>query len=363
MNDNKKLIIQALVVLICLGFILESFAFGSRNTGKNMEAGAETQELTGVAVQNMTIIDYRPYLYTDGLLNESTRAELLAMEGVEEIIDDGAARSIISLSESRKVPEIYSYLKRKNVSSYTLATLAMPAYFGMTLANGSNVNVVGTRFEYMAEPVSPVGGKMLMRLVIQARGEAPIGISGISPLLSSVELETDARISESSGKTFYYSVPWESRDISIAKLEQEFGAGNVDYTRNDNIIFSSPLTTQEMLGKKYDYVETITEMGITAKDGFTDRQRVIADFGEGVEFMNSTLVVHSIADPGLDFPAEEKYVYTVEIPEKLGGYSFYVNSAEVVATGERNGTIPVKITANVLGNTVVEITGVEEKEG
>jgi len=361
-KDNKKLIIQAIVVLICLGFMLESFAFGSKNKDTDNTGNTETQELVGVAVQNITIMDYRPYLYTNGKLNESVKAELIALDGVEEIIDDGA-RSVVSLSESKKANEVYSYMKRRNISSYTLATLGMPAYFEMTLANGSAANVMGTRFEYMTEPVSKIGGKMLMRLVIQTEGERPTGMTSISPLLSPMEFETDAEISESTGKTFYYSIPWESRNLDLEQLGQEFGEGNVDYARNDNLILSSPLSTQEMLNKKYDYVETIAEMAITTKDDFTDRDRVIADFGEGTTFMNSSLIIHSEDEPGLNFSYETKYIYTVEIPEKIDECNFYENSAEVVAGGERNETIPITIKANVLGETVFEIISVEEKEG
>lgn len=361
-KDNKKLIIQAIVVLVCLGFMLESFAFGSRGNDTDDSGTTGTQDLVGVAVQNMTIMDYRPYLYTDERLDEGIRAEILALDGVEEIIDD-ATRNVVSLSDSENAPGVYSFMKRRNVTSYTLATLGMPAYFEMTLANGSAANVMGTRFEYMTEPVSKIGGKMLMRLVIQARGETPTGMSSIAPMLSQMEFESDAEISESTGRTFYYSIPWESRDLDLAQIEGQSGAGNVEYIRNENIILSSPLSTQEMLNKKYEYVETISEMAITTKGGFADRGRVIADFGEGITFMNSSLVIHSEEEPGLNFSYETKYIYTIEIPEKIGEYNFYEDSAEVVASGQRNGTIPITIKASVLGETALEIISVEEKEG
>lgn len=358
-TDKKQLIIQVVVVLVCLGFMLESFAFGTKGNGSGQQ-NPENQTYTGTAEVNITIIDYRPYLYVDGLLNDSVKGQIGAMDGVEEIIDE-TARSVISVSDSSKTPEVYSRLKRKNITTYTLATLGMPAYFEMVLANGSKVNVVGTRFEYMTEPVSRIGGKMLMRLVIETQGETPKGMSSISPLLSTRQIGLDAEISGETGKTFYYNIPWESRNLDVNALKTGFGAENVDYEENNNVILAASLSPQEMLSKKFDYVEMISERAIAAKANFTDKERVMADFGQDVVFMNSSLVIHSSEEPGLNFTPEAKYIYTIRIPEKVEEYNFYVDSAEVVTSGEMNGTIPVTINASVLGETVMEIKTVAER--
>lgn len=361
-EDRKKLIIQAIVVLVCLGFILESFAFGSRGGGTGAGGTAEAGVYVGVADANMTVLDYRPYLYADRLLNESEKREVMALDGVEEIMDD-ATRSVISVSDSSKTHEAYSELRRKNITTYTLATLAMPGYFEMVLGNGSKANVMGTRFDYMMEPVSAIGGKILMRLVIQAKGEAPTGISSITPILSVREMDYDAEILDAAGKTYYYTVPWEGRGLDVGALEEEFGAENVEYARDDSVILPAMLSPQEMLSKKFDYVETISERAITVRQGFTDRERVEQDFGEGLAFMNSTLAIRSEADPGLNFTHEVRYIYTIRIPERIERYDFYSGTAEVVASGERSGTIPVTISAEALGDTVMGISGVREREG
>ncbi|MEW5996294.1 MAG: hypothetical protein AB1657_01730 [Candidatus Micrarchaeota archaeon] len=357
---EKKTLIQIIVVLVSLGFILESFALGSGRGGAAGEEAQETIAYAGVADVNLTVLDYRPYLYVDGLLNDTMKGELGGVEGVEDVIDD-ASRSVVSVSDSQKVPEVYSWLRRRNMISYTLATLGMPSYFGMTLANGSTVNVIGSRFDYMMEPVSKIGGKVLMRIAIETRGETPYGIRNVAPLLSSEQFVLNASISGASGRTFYYTVPWEGRGLDIAGLEEEFGAGNVEYARNDNVLLGAALTPQEMISKKFGYVTSISERSITAAGNFTDRARVVADFGYDAVFMNSSLVIRSDEEPALDFPHEVKYIYAIEIPEKIADYSFYANSSEVVTAGERNGTIPVAINASVLGETVVEIAGVEEK--
>lgn len=358
-EDTKKLIIQVIVVLVCLGFILESFAFGSRGNG-NDGMDTDNQTFTGVAEVNITIMDYRPYLYMDGMLNGSAKAEVMEIPGVEEIIDE-TARSVISVSDSSKTSEVYSKLKRMNITTYTLATLGMPAYFQMVLANGSTANVAGTRFDYMTEPVSKVGGKMLMRLVIITTGEIPTGMSSISPLLSTQQIDYDAEISESTGKTFYYSIPWESRNLDVGALKTEFGAENVDFARNDNVLLVATLGPQEMISKKFDYVGTISERAISVRQNFTDKDRVLLDFGQDSVFMNSSLVIHSETQPELNFTPEVKYIYTIIVPERIGEYNFYTDSAEVVASGEMNGTIPVTINASVLGETVMEVTSAVER--
>lgn len=356
---EKKTVIQIIVVLVALGFILESFAIGSRG-GAAQKQAAEEQAYVGIAEVNLTVLDYRPYLYVDGLLNESIKAEVRGMEGVENIIDE-ASRSVVSVSDSEITPEVYSKLKRRNITSYTLATLGMPPYFEMALANGSKVNVVGTRFEYMMEPVSKIGGKIFMRLVVETVGETPRGMRNIAPLLSYEQFWLNASISGAAGKTFFYHIPWEERNLDIEKLREEYGAGNVEYARNDNVLLARELTPQEMLTKKFEYVETISERAIAADGNFTNKERVVADFGEDAIFMNSSLTIHSDEEPSLSFTPEIKYIYTIEIPEKIGDYNFYTNSYEMAASGERDGAIQVLINASVLGETVMEIISVEER--
>ena len=359
-TNTKQLIIQVVVVLVCLAFMLESFALGSKNTTTQDES-LGNQTYSGVAQVNITILDYRPYLYVDGQLNDSTRSYVAGLQGVEDIINE-TARSVISVSDSSQTPEVYSKLKRMNITAYTLATLGMPAYFSMALANGSTANVMGTKFEYMAEPVSKIGGKMLMRLVIETQGETPTGMQSISPMLSAQLIDYDAEISESTGKTYYFNIPWESRNLDVDALKTEFGAGNVDYARNNNVILANSLTPQEMISKKFDYVGTISERAITVGQNFTDKARVLQDFGQDAVFMNSSLVIHSEAQPALNLTPEVKYIYTIRIPEKIGEYNFYSDSAEVITSGEMNGTIPVTINASVLGETVMGITGVAERQ-
>ena len=323
-TNTKQLIIQVVVVLVCLAFMLESFALGSKNTTTQDES-LGNQTYSGVAQGNITILDYRPYLYVDGQLNDSTRSYVAGLQGVEDIINE-TARSVISVSDSSQTPEVYSKLKRMNITAYTLATLGMPAYFSMALANGSTANVMGTKFEYMAEPVSKIGGKMLMRLVIETQGETPTGMQSISPMLSAQLIDYDAEISESTGKTYYFNIPWESRNLDVDALKTEFGAGNVDYARNNNVILANSLTPQEMISKKFDYVGTISERAITVGQNFTDKARVLQDFGQDAVFMNSSLVIHSEAQPALNLTPEVKYIYTITIPEKIGEYNFFPGS-------------------------------------
>ncbi len=357
---DKKTLIQVVVVAVVLLFMLEGFAIGGGAGAQQQQDGTVVQSYIGVADVNLTVLDYRPYLYVDGVLNESMKAEVAQMEGVEEVFDE-SARTVVSFTESRDAPEIYSSLRRKNITTYTLATLSMPSYFQMMLDNGSTVNVVGSRFEYMTEPVSKVGGKMLMRLVIETVGEAPRGMRNMMPILSHREFEFDAEVLGSGGKTYYYTVPWEERDLDIGALEDEYGAENVEYGRNDNVLLAEALTPQEMIAKKFEYVKTISEMAISVDGNFTDRERVAADFGEDATFMDSSLKIRTDGELGLNFTHEVKYIYTVAVPEEIGGYNFYTNSYQMTASGQMNETIPATMNTTVLGETVMEIISIEER--
>jgi hypothetical protein len=358
MKIDKDLVVKVVVVLICLGFMLEAFAFGAPKEEQEQE---ENAVYLGTADLNVTLSSYRPYLYVDRMLEEGERPDVLALDGVDEIIDE-ESRSVISISDSRKVPGIYSSLRRMNITTYTLAGISMPSYFEMYMNNGSTVSVMGTSFEYMTEPVSEMGGKMLMRIVLETRGEMPYRLMGITPLMESMEFALDAEIEEGEGEcSFTYIIPWEEREIGLEGIEAEFGEENVHYEKSSSVVLAEALGPQEMIDKKHDYVQTISERAITVKGDFTDRQRVMQDFGEDVEFVESILVIRAEEEPELNFSMETAYMYRIRIPEEVEGYNFYTNSYEVAASGERNATIPVLVSVRVLGETVMEINSVEEQ--
>lgn len=358
-DEKKKLAIQALVVVICLGFILETFAFGNK-AGSTTTGGQQGDAYSGVAVIDMTVADYRPYLYVDGGLNASLRDAVSAIEGVDEILDD-EGRSVISLSSSRDAPAVYSQIRRMGVLTYTLASVSTPSYFEITLLNGSTRGVSGSRFDYVMEPVSRVGGKIMMRMSVQAADGRLDGVGNVVPMAQFVDLEFNATLGNGSGRTFYHTVPWEERNLDIANLTAQFGAGNVEYVRNDNILLAAALTPQEMLAKKYDYVETISERSITVKRDFTDRARIALDFGNAT-YPSSSLVIRSAEDPGLGFPYDERTFYTIALPETVGGYSLYEKSYELDYLPGLEGEVPVIMNASVLGETIEGINGIRIAE-
>ncbi|MFA5412613.1 MAG: hypothetical protein WC350_04680 [Candidatus Micrarchaeia archaeon] len=358
-DNTKKVAFQALIVLVCLMFILETFAFGNRaaSTGTG---GQQADTYSGVAVVSMTVVDYRPYLYVDGGLNASLKESVAAMDGVDEILDDGE-RSVVSLSDSRKAPEVYEKLRRMGVLTYTLASVSTPAYFEITLANGSTRGVSGNRFDYIMEPVSRVGGRIMMRMSVQATNGMLDGVGNAVPIAEFMDLGFNATIENGSGRTFYYAVPWEGRNLDIANLTAQFGAGNVEFVRNDNILLAGPLTPQEMLAKKYDYVETISERSITVKQDFADKERIAQDFGN-VTYYDSSLVIRSEADPGFGFPHEEKSSYILALPEEIGGYNLYEQSYELDYLPGLEGEVPAIMNASVLGETIEVINSIRIAE-
>ncbi|MDD5096714.1 MAG: hypothetical protein PHY95_04340 [Candidatus ainarchaeum sp.] len=358
-DNTKKLALQALVIVICLGFILETFAFGNR--AGSAPAGSQQGDIySGVAIVQMTVVDYRPYLYVDDGLNGSLRESAAGLEGVDEILDDGG-RTVISLSSPRDAPAVYGQLRRMGVLTYTLSSVSTPAYFEVTLQNGSTRGVSGSRFDYLMEPVTSVGGKIMMRMSVQAIDGRLDGIGNVMPMVQFMDLEFNASVENGSGRTFYYAVPWESRGLDVANLTAQFGTGNVEYVRNDNILLAVALTPQEMLAKKYDYVATISERSITVAGDFTDKGRIALDFGN-VTYHDSSLIIRSGEDPGLAFPHEERTFYTLALPETVGGYNLYEESYSLEYAAGLEGEIPVVMNASVLGETIEEINGIRVVE-
>lgn len=354
-NENKKLIIQGIVVLVCLGFLLESFAFGNKGSGQQDQA-KDFDQYSGVAELNMTVVDYRPYLYVEGALNASAKALVEGTNGVDEIIEDGD-RTIISISEGRMAHDIYAKLKRQGINTYTLSTIATPSYIEITLLNGSTRGVGGTRFEYMMEPVAAIGKKVRMRMAVHVEKEKIVGIGNIVLVMEPVQVSFNATILESSGKIFSYTIPWEERELDIENLTAEFGEGNVEYKRNDYVFLQQALTPQEMIAKKYEYVEAISEMSLMAKPGFVDKERIKRDFGE-VVFPNSTLKIRAEKDPRLGFVHSEKSSYVIALPERVGSYYLFLDKYKIEYTAGEEGEISVIMNASARGECITEISGV-----
>ncbi len=349
--DKKSLLLKVVVVAIVLGFMLESFAIGMGG-GSEEGGGTQAEVAEGNADIGLTIISYRPYLYSP-VLNGSTASEVSQMEGVEEVIP-GDSQYVISLLDGDYAHRVYAQMKEKyEIETSTVATVSMPAYFNMTTDSGESMGVAGTRFEYTMNPVADISGKFLVRMRLRASNEVAVAVIGIVPLAEDAAFSLNGTVESYEGEAVAYSVPWELRNIDEEYL------GGAEYGRVDYVVLAEPLSPLEMQSKKFEYVEYISESIVKVSANFTDRNRVLIDFGADVEFPESELNAEgALPEEVLNITPSVSRMYLVAVEPgeyALPRETYLVETEKNWSEGQE---IELLVNATVLGETVVEVNSI-----
>ena len=349
--NKKSLLLKVVVVVIVLGFMLESFAIGMGGGGEE-NGGAEAEIAEGNADLELTVTAYRPYLYSP-VLSESTASAVSQMEGVEEVVP-GESQYVISLIDGYYAHGVYAQMKEKyGIDTTTIATVSMPAYFNMTTDAGESMGIAGTRFEYTMNPVADISGKFLVRMRLRASNEVAVAVIGIVPLTEDAAFSLNGTVESYEGETVTYSVPWELRDIGEEHLE------GAEYERIDYVILAEPLSPLEMQSKKFEYVEYISESIVKISSNFTDKNRVMIDFGGDVQFPESTLQAEgALPEEVLNMTPDVSRMYVVAV--EPGEYMLPKETYPVETEKNWNvgQEVELLVNATVLGETIVEVNSI-----
>ena len=128
--------------------------------------------------------------------------------------------------------------------------------------------------------------------------------------------EFDATITQVDSITYSYTIPWENR-TGIGNLSQY---GSVQYDKHDTIVFTTPLTTTQVLAKKlFPYITYIDTGSAVVDPSFSNMSQVADNFQDAnytlpassltvIENSNSTL-----GAPPVPFNATLAYIYGVSL--------------------------------------------------
>lgn len=326
---DKGLIVKVLVVGLALLFLLEPFSMTINNWYGGTSANPNAQYL-GTANVNITIYSYGAFLFANGLsgMQKSqieANPEVLSVEDIE----NGNVR--ITLRDSAKSREVYTQLKNLGIDTVSIVQVGLPEEYLLTLENGSTMMVYGGYQQLFMEPALEPGHSASFIVAVQTVGNSTYQI------LQTKLYYYDAKVSgqgvvEGEGIVKYvYSVPWEERGVDVTALEEEFGKGNVSYSRKDYLTFSPVLSAGETLSMKRDYMSFISETSATVKPEFNNRTQVEADFGGRAILPASLLTITAVEEPELDsnYTYTKTMMYNVRLPADFGGY--YLSTNETLA--------------------------------
>ncbi|MCK4319727.1 hypothetical protein KAW38_04100 [Candidatus Micrarchaeota archaeon] len=333
---SKENILKIIVVAIALGFLLG---------GINLRGSVQEEEkealvsYSGGGIVEATVAKYRPYLYLEDIGNYSLE-ELKALEYVDDVIES-AEQKVVAVDDSSNVYLVYKKLEKMGIGAYTYATIILPSSFEIELKNGSTQVVSGGSIDYLTAPIVPEKTKVKMLVEGQGIGDQLTKLTTFELVVEKKEFELEVMTGDAKETVYIYEIPWEDR-IGLNYSER------CEYRKNELVLFSD---VKEIIPEKKEYVIFVDEKSLVVEENFADKEKLIEDYGEGLEFLSSSLVCLSEQD--IEFEPEIYLTYKEEIQE---GALFEDSSAfeleYVLGEGVENATINVM--ANVVGNQVMD---------
>lgn len=364
---DKDLLIKLFAVGIVLFFIFEMFAFGK--IGQPAEAATNTQPvaLQGTSEFDAMINSYDPYLVFQSL-DDSQISEIKRIDGVEGVMltDRG---QVVSLKSPKYIGGVYNYSISSGLNVSAVANVALPPYLAVSLSNGSTEQIIfsGSTLKMGLEPFAAEGDNIRVKMNVEAEGGYLTRYSPPTLVPVQIALNSSAKVESALFDIYRFSVPWENRThINASALEAEYGLENVTYSRTDYVSFSTPLSTSDMLTKKYDYVSVINENSITPVANYTDKARIEADF-PGAQFADSVLEIKYPAgiNATLSIPSAVnsslRHVYSFEVSDAKYKFSdpvvYFATEKQLAAGDSMNVTLSVLS----VGKTVVNVLDFAER--
>lgn len=353
---NKSDIIKIAAILVVVFFIFEMFAMGVIGGRSTSTTTVESSELVGSADYVVTLKSFEPYLAIV-VINDSQKNEIKTIPGVEGIIASNNGY-IVSLKSRDDVRPVYIQLKQLGLLGVTVANIQFPTNLDITLANGSVISIVtgGGLAQMEIEPFASPGEQFAVHST-QLKAQDGILVAYSQPTLSpkTVTFNATVLVEQPLYGLAYIQVPWEARMLDLVPFYAKYGQDNVSYTREDAVPLNTALSTQEMISKKYDYVEFISENSITPYANFSNSTRLAEDFNVSY-FPESTLTLVTSVNESvtLAYPAIYRTGYSVQI--LADEYTLSDPTGEMILQNVSvGGNATIEMTALALGKTISKV--------
>jgi hypothetical protein len=353
-NIDKKYLIGGAAVLAILMFMLEPFQWGSMNyqPGINAPAG---QNVTGTAIFNGTIRTYDPMLLIPLDTNQSVIDQVRMHEGVRDV--QMQEKSYVIQTETRDdVYPVSAWLRGLNVTSYAIANVAVNEEITVETVSG---NVTATMpngvVRVVTEPLLDAESPVTVSMMVVLRDKALIDYSSASFAMQQLELLLDARVDSLDGNVYSYSIPWGSRN----KVGNASEFGLADYEKVDSIVFSPPLTVNQIMVKRqFPYITYIDSGSAQVQPSFDNVTELQINFADAPYTLPpSLLTILANETPDLEFaPDSVRYRYTLSLVDSSYDFGAFVPlEVEGSESYELNSTLKLNVSALALGDRIISV--------
>jgi len=346
-------------IVIAFIFIFEIVALGVLGGGANIWGGSEEEQvMTGTTVFSGIIRTYNPYLVVPEGVSEETKAELRAMDGVQDVSEtvDG---TLIETETRDDVYPIGLYLRENNLTTLAVANIAMPSIIEVELDNGSiiNASVSNIAVSVVTEPIVDVDTEVTLTMIVEITERVITAYGRPTILMDEEDLEIDATVL-SVNYLYTYVIAWEERNsVNMTNLSQY---GEVDYQKKNTVYFDQELAIDEVMEKKdLDYVEYIDQYSLECSDDFANRTRIENDFGANITLPDSTLNLVSNGSVALPYQGEINYHYVLLLSEDLlEDNEIELESGQFYSV---NSTVKLELSVTSIGDRVVSVDSIAIK--
>lgn len=348
---TKGNIIKFAVVAIVVLFLTETFYFGGGLP--NLFKPSNSANVTGVAVFNGTIRTYDPFLFIQGEIPQSVIDKLNTKKEVRSI-QQVSGGMMVNLDSRDSVYPVAVFLRENNVTSYSRANIVVDEQIEVqTLTGKVKTFIPNGVIQVVSQPLVDADSVVPIQIGVTLRDDVIISYDSASILEEDVSLTLDAKVVSLSHKTYAYSIPWENRN-SLGNLS---AYGEVDYKKVDSIIFTQPLSIDQIVLKKAaPFVLYIDANSAQVEPSFDDLEQLNTTF-QGINFVlpPSKLTISTNMTPDLQYNSVVTYSYIVTLTNST--YSFGQNSflIESSVPYEDGSEIKLKIDALTMGDKIISI--------
>jgi hypothetical protein len=346
---DKKDILKILAVVIVIGFMAELFFLGGPSIF--FGGGGSGTNQSGSSIFSGTVRTYDPLLVVPLNTSASVIEQVRSRPDVKNVKADTQGY-VIDVETRDDVYAIGSFLKSLNVSSLTIANVAVTDEIEVTTVAGTvKAQVPGGVIRVVMEPLVESGSEVTVSMVAIVRNGVLVDYGSAAPAVTQSSFLVDAYIESSGNKTYEFTIPWEERNsVDLSNYS--------DYKKIDSIVFTTPLDVNKIVEKRQIfYVTFIDSTSAQVSSDFDDLTQLTINF-QDVQYAlpPSKLIVVSESAPMLPYNYTVDYSYMLRLNDSRIDPSLSLLDIKSQREFQVNESLKVNVTALSMGNKIISIT-------
>ncbi|VVC03670.1 Uncharacterised protein [Candidatus Burarchaeum australiense] len=277
---TRDQIVKTGVVVICLAFLFELFAFGGRSdvtTPVNNQTNQSSLPVTGVAIAEGTVSSYGTEIFLAGA-DADARAVISSLEAsgaVQYSAPGPGGLLVLNLARKVNASDVAGQFQGTNATLTARARLRMPTTLNFTTNNGS-VSAAFQDISIDLDPSMAVGTNVSVRVTASILGGEVITYIAV-PVSLAVSFSANATVAGYTPEhALLVTVPWQNRLFDDAALRGKFMQAYPDGT---SVIDRNFSVLVDLGGANFSQPYVIAqEPGMLVINGsFADSARIGAD--------------------------------------------------------------------------------------